>query len=116
MSFTVWWILFSVSLIAGHRMARSFSELEDQPSDHFDGLKHFFPDTLDAFRVRRPDVCRIRGTLRSRKVEDWGLLLALVGTPTCLAVSLLFRRWFSTLALGASTWVLLLFLWMGISD
>ena len=56
------------------------------------------------------------GTLGSRKVEDWGLLLALVGTPTCLTVSLLFRRWFSTLALGASTWVLLLFLLMGISD
>lgn len=59
---------------------------------------------------------QLGGTLGSHEVEAWGLLLALAGAVMGLAVSLAFRRWFSTLAFGASTWLLLLFLLMGISD
>ena len=49
---------------------------------------------------------------RDYRVEAWGLLLALVGAAMGLAVTLLFRRWFSALALGVSLWMSALFFLM----
>jgi hypothetical protein len=42
------------------------------------------------------------------RIESWGLLLSFLGTMVGL-VTLRFPRWFSSLALGISSWMLLLF-------
>jgi hypothetical protein len=46
------------------------------------------------------------------RVEAWGLLLSFLGTLSGL-VTLRFPHWFSSLALGVSTWMLVLFFLMG---
>jgi hypothetical protein len=46
------------------------------------------------------------------RVEAWGLLLSFVGTILGL-VTLRFPRWFSSLALGVSAWMLVLFFLAG---
>jgi hypothetical protein len=46
------------------------------------------------------------------RVEVWGMLLSFLGTILGLA-SLRFPRWFSSLALGVSAWMLLLFFLAG---
>ena len=45
-------------------------------------------------------------------VEAWGMLLSFLGTILGLA-SLRFPRWFSSLALGVSAWMLVCFLILG---
>jgi hypothetical protein len=49
------------------------------------------------------------GRVDALKVYGEGLLISLLGVVLCFVVSLEFRRWFSTLALVVSTWMLLLF-------
>jgi hypothetical protein len=46
------------------------------------------------------------------RVEAWGLLLSFLGTILGL-VTLRFPRWFSSLALGVSAWMLVLFFLAG---
>jgi hypothetical protein len=46
------------------------------------------------------------------RVEAWGLLISFLGTLLGL-VTLRFHRWFSSLALGVSAWMLVLFFLMG---
>lgn len=46
---------------------------------------------------------------RDYSVEEWGSLLSLSGTILGLVVALRFPRWFSSLALGASAWMFVLF-------
>jgi hypothetical protein len=46
------------------------------------------------------------------RIEAWGLLVSFVGTIFGL-VTLRFHRWFSSLALGVSAWMLVLFFLMG---
>jgi hypothetical protein len=48
------------------------------------------------------------------RVEAWGCLLSLLGTILGL-VTLRFPRWFSSLALGVSAWMLVLFFLMGLT-
>jgi hypothetical protein len=46
------------------------------------------------------------------RVEAWGLLVSFIGTILGL-VTLRFHCWFSSLALGVSAWMLVLFFLMG---
>jgi hypothetical protein len=116
-SYFVWWILLGIPLIAVFAAWLGlFVNWKPDPQTIFMASVIVFPTVSTLLACGGLMYVQFGGTLGSRKVEDWGLLLALAGAALGLAVSLAFRRWFSTLAFGASTWMLLLFLLMGVSD
>jgi len=114
-SFAVWWILFGMPLIAVVTAWRGlFANWRTEPQTFLTASGIVFPTASTLLACSALAYVQLGGRFGSRdyRVEAWGLLLALVGAATGLAVTLLFRRWFSALALGVSVWMSALFFLM----
>jgi hypothetical protein len=115
MSFTVWWILFGIPLIgavgAWFGLRKNW---RTDPQTFLMTLGILFPTASTLLACGALVYIQSGGTFASRdyRVEDWGLLLALAGDAMGLTVTLLFRRWFSALAFGASIWMSAIFFLM----
>jgi hypothetical protein len=115
MSFAVWWILFSTPLIAvDAAWLGLFANWRTGPQTFLMASGIVFPTASTLLACGALAYVQLGGRFgfRDFRVESWGLLLALVGAATGLAVTLLFRRWFSALALGVSLWMSALFFLM----
>jgi len=115
MSFTVWWILFGTPLIAVATAWRGFlANWRTEPQTVLLASGIVFPTASTLLACGALAYVQLGGRFGffDYRVEAWGLLLALVGAATGLAVTLLFRRWFSALALAVSVWMSALFFLM----
>jgi hypothetical protein len=118
MSFAVWWILFGVPLIAVvAAWLGLFANWRTEPQTFLMASGIVFPTASALLACGALAYVQLGGRFgfRDYRVEAWGLLLALVGGAMGLATTLLFRRWFSVLALGVSVWMSALFLLMASS-
>ncbi len=115
MSFAVWWIFFGVPLIAViAAWLGLFSNWRAEPQTFLMVSGIAFPMASTLLACGALLYVQFGGTVGSRdyRVEMWGLLLALAGAAMGLAVTLLFRPWFSALALAVSVWMSALFFLM----
>jgi len=115
MSFAVWWILFGMPLIAVvAAWLGLFANWRTEAQTFLMASGIVFPTVSTLLACGALMYVQFGGTVGSRdyRIEAWGLLLALAGGAMGLTVSLLFRRWFSILALGVSVWMSALFFLM----
>ena len=118
MSFAVWWILFGVPVIAVvTAWLGLFANWRTEPQTFLMASGVLFPTASTLLACGALAYVQLGGRfgLGDYRVEAWGLLLALLGGAMGVAATLLFRRWFSALALGASIWMSALFLLMASS-
>ncbi|MGB0010072.1 MAG: hypothetical protein WBQ03_00610 [Candidatus Sulfotelmatobacter sp.] len=115
MSFTVWWILFGVPLIAVvAAWVGLSSKWKTNPQTLLMALGVLFPTASTSLACCALAYVQLGGKVgvHDYRVEAWGLLTALSGAGMGLVVTLLFRRWFSALALAVSIWMSALFFLM----
>ena len=115
MSFVVWWVLFGMPLIAVvTAWLGLFASWTAEPQSFLMASGIAFPTASTLLACGALAYVQLGGRFgfRDYRIEAWGLLLALVGVAMGLAVALLFQRWFSALAMGASVWMSALFFLM----
>jgi hypothetical protein len=112
MSFYIRWALFVVPLltmVVAWIGLLSVWRTEDNRIRIWNTVAMFFPTLAALTTCSVLAYVQWGGRVDALKVYGEGLIISLLGVVLCFVVSLEFRRWFSALALVASTWMLLLF-------
>jgi hypothetical protein len=120
MSFAVWWALFGIPLtVVVVSWVALFAHWSSEGQRILKALAILFPTAATLVACGALAYVQMGGKVGfggGIEVYFFGLLLALAGTALGFIVTVRFRRWFSALALGASTWMSFLFFLMASTD